>query len=218
MKIYLIPGLGADKRMYLPQLRLFADAEVLEHLPSSQGETLSEYAQRFIPFIDTRSPYILIGTSLGGMVAIELTGYIQPQKIILIASVKTRKELPLFIRSLKYLKFHKLLTGNGFKRFNNLAASRLDSRGNSSTADLIRQMIQEASPEFIEWAIDAVINWQPSVMCSEDVIHIHGTSDMLFPFSKIKNAVAIENGSHVMNMTMSNEVNQVLLRVVDENN
>jgi len=218
MKVYLIPGLGADKRMYIPQLNILGDAEVLEHLPVRIGETLAEYAQRFIPYIDTSVPFALIGTSLGGMISVELTRFIKPQKVILIASVKCRQELPLFIRSMRYLKLHKLLSGNDFKRLNNLAAKRLTNRGDGEVSDLIMQMINDASSDFIEWAIDAVIHWSLAEESRNDIIHIHGESDLLFPFSRIKNAIAIEKGSHVMNMTMSSAVNKALLAALNEDN
>jgi pimeloyl-ACP methyl ester carboxylesterase len=216
MKIYLIPGLGADKRMYLSQMRVLADAELLEHLPPRKGETLSDYAQRFIPLIDTSVPFALVGTSLGGMVSIELSRFVKPEKVVLIASVKSRNELPLFMRVMKYVKLHRLLSGNGFKRFNTLAVRRLDSRGDGPAAGLITQMILDASPEFIEWAIDAVIHWQPLPDLRKDIVHIHGTNDRLFPFSRIRDAIAIENGSHVMNITMSSEVNKALIAALKE--
>lgn len=210
MKIYLIPGLGADKRMYQSQLRVLPGAQVLEHLPPFKGQTLAQYAQRLAPAIDTSQPFTLIGTSLGGMLAQELAQYVKPQKIILIASVKGRNELPAFIRSMRYLNLHRLITGNMFKSVNNLAARRLDSRGDSPAADLIKAMIDDASPQFITWAINAVINWHP-LPHTTNIIHIHGSNDTLFPVSLIKNPVIIKGGSHVMNITMSDEVNQALL-------
>ena len=214
MKIYLIPGLGADRRMYLPQLQILSGAEVLEHLPVVKGETLSDYAKRFIPLIDTASPFVLIGTSLGGIISIELAGILNPEKVILISSVKNRSEMPYFIRSMKYLMLHKMIPGNGFKRFNNLMAKRLGTRGDATAAELIIQMINDTPPEFLKWAINAVIHWHPANQPLPDIIHIHGTQDQLFPISKIKDAIAIPMGTHIMNMTMSREVNKVLLEVL----
>ena len=216
MKVYLIPGLGADKRMYEKQMKIMPEATVLEHLAPIKGEKLNEYALRFAALIDTSTPFILIGTSLGGIIAMELSRLIKPDKIILIASVKDRSELPLFMRSMRYLNLHKLISGNVFKRFNNLLAKRLDSRGDSSAAKLIKAMTNDADPHFIDWAVNAIVQWQPSQQYRSDIIHIHGTNDQLFPFSKIKNAILIKNGSHVMNITMSEQVNRVLLEVLAE--
>lgn len=214
MNIYLIPGLGADKRMYQHQLAILPGAEVIEHFLPEKKETLTSYAKRMAGRIDTSSPFILIGTSLGGIISMELSRILSPDKIILIASIKNRSELPLLFRSMKYFKLHRMITGNRFKQFNKLMVKRLDSRSDSDAAQIIEAMTQDVPSEFIEWAIDAVVNWNPPVEYRTDIIHIHGTNDRLFPISKIKNAIAVNNGSHVMNMTLSAEVNRLLLQAI----
>ncbi len=216
MNIYLLPGLGADKRMYQKQLAVLPGAIVIEHLPPVKAETLGAYAKRVAERIDTNLPFVLIGTSLGGMVCMELSRFISPEKIVLISSVKNRSELPLFIRSMKYLNLHRLIRGNGYKRFNNLIVKRLDARGDSAVAQLIRDMTNDTNPDFIQWAINAVINWNPEGITTNNVVHIHGTADQLFNYSLIKNAIPVKNGSHVMNMTSSDEVNRILLDVLEK--
>ena len=114
---------------------------------------------------------------------------------------------------MKLLKLHKLLSGNTFKKFNELAAERLNSRGDAAIAALIKQMADDTDPDFIEWAINAVINWQPPAVESP-VIHIHGDNDMLFPISRIKNALPVAGGSHVMNLSQSEAVNSLLLQAL----
>lgn len=214
MNIYLIPGLGADKRMYAPQLKLFPKAEILEHMPPVKGETLTAYAARLAPSIDTSQPFVLIGTSLGGIISLELSQYVKPEKVILIASVKGRDELPTFIRSMRYLNLHRLIPPAAYKKVNGLLAARLDSRRDSTVASLIRDMTLDASPEFIDWAINAVINWKPNFELPNNLVHIHGSNDTLFPIKYIKQAIVIKNGSHVMNLTLSAEVNKALQQAV----
>lgn len=217
MNIYLIPGLGADRRMYQHQLTVLPGAEVIEHFLPEKKETLHAYATRMAEKIDTSSPFILIGTSLGGIISMELSRILSPQKIILIASVKTRNEMPALFRAMKYLKLHRIISGNGFKKFNKLAARRLDSRKDSEAAGLIKAMMDDVPAEFIEWAIDAVVNWDSASDYRNDIVHIHGTNDQLFPISKIKNVIPVHKGSHIMNMTLSAEVNRLLLQAINEN-
>lgn len=214
LKIYFIPGLGADRRMYYHQLRLFPQAVVLEHLPAVKGETLALYARRVAALIDTSAPFALVGTSLGGMIAMEISRILKPEKVILIASVKNRSELPGFIKSMKYLNLHRLFSGKAYQRLNQLAAQRLDSRNDSEAAGLIKAMMLDMQPDFIEWAINAVINWQPPAEYRSDVVHIHGDNDLLFPLRKIKNAIVIEKGTHIMNMTLSEEINKHLVNAL----
>ena len=128
MKVYLIPGLGADRRMYQHQLNIFPTAEVIEYFLPEKDETLTSYAQKMGEKIDTSQPYILIGTSLGGIISMELSRILSPHKIILIASIKNRSEMPLLFRSMKYLKLHRVLSGNTIKKFNKLMIKRLDRR------------------------------------------------------------------------------------------
>lgn len=214
MKVYLIPGLGADRRMYYQQFKVFPQAEVLEHFMPAKGVSMAEYARQMGRGIDTSQPYALIGTSLGGIISMELSRFLNPEKIILISSVKSRDEMPAFIRSMKYLRLHRILSGDSYKRFNKLAAKRLDSRGDSTDAALIMAMMNDIPSAFIDWAINAVVHWSPPKDYRSDIIHIHGTNDLLFPFAKLKNAIPVSNGSHIMNMTKGEEVNRLLLEAL----
>jgi pimeloyl-ACP methyl ester carboxylesterase len=214
MRIYLLPGLGADKRMYERQIKILPEAIVIEHLPPVKAQTLAQYAKRIAALIDTSQPFILIGTSLGGMVAIELTQLLKPEKVILMASIKSLDEMPVLFRSMKYLRLHRLIPGSFYKKMNSLMIKRLDGRGDAEAARVIRSMMETTQPEFIDWAINAVVNWNPPKNIPVQVIHLHGTADQLFPISKIKNVIAVKNGSHVMNITKSEEVNALLLEAV----
>lgn len=214
MKIYLIPGLGADYRMYRHQLQVFPNAEVLEHFVPPAGATLGTYAGLMAGKIDTTGPFALIGTSLGGMVSMELSRILNPERIVLISSVKNRTELPLFIRAMKYLKLHRSISGDGYKRFNKLAAKRLDGRNDTEAAALIMAMMNDIPAGFIEWAVDAVVKWTPPATHRDDIIHIHGTNDQLFPHTRISNAWLVDGGTHIMNMTKPAEVNNLLLKAI----
>lgn len=210
----MIPGLGADRRMYAPQLKVFPSATVLEHLPACKGESITDYAKRFVPRIDTTAPFVLVGSSLGGIISVELSRLIQPEKVILLASVKNRHEMPHFIRSMKYLKLHKPIKGDLYKKAHRLLVRRLSNRGEAEMAAVVTQMLMETPSEFFEWAIDAVIHWQPPVQYPQNIIHIHGTNDTLFPYRRISNAIPVKNGSHILNLTMSHEVNRILKELI----
>lgn len=197
--------------MYAPQLKVLPHAIVLEHLAPVTNENMTQYAMRMAQSIDTSLPFSLVGTSLGGIVAMELSRILKPERVVLLATVKNRSEMPGLIRAMSLLNLHRLISGSQFKNFNQLLVKRLDSRGDSPAAAVISQMTNDASAEFIDWAVNAIVNWYPPETYPSDIVHIHGTKDQLFPIHKIKNAIPIQNGSHVMNMTMSYEVNKALL-------
>jgi pimeloyl-ACP methyl ester carboxylesterase len=215
MDVYLIPGLGADKRMYIPQLRVLPQAKVLEHFVPAPGSTLADYARQMAEGIDTTRPFALVGTSLGGMISVEMTRILNPQKVVLIATIKNRNEMPVFMRAMKYLKLHRTISGDGFKRFNKLAAKRLDGRNDTEAAALIMEMMNDIPAGFIEWAVDAVVKWSPPASHRADMVHIHGTSDQLFPHSRISNALLVEGGTHIMNITKAAEVNKLILNAIN---
>ncbi len=215
-KIYLIPGLGADGRMYMPQLKVLPNAVILEHQKPLKGETLVQYAKRLSAQVDTSEPFILIGTSLGGIIAIEMARIIHPDKVILISSVKHRGEMPAWMRAMRHLKLHNLLSGQNFIRFSNANVKRLITKRDTKVARLLMDMHNSADPEFVQWAINEVVNWKGGEDYRKDVIHIHGTSDRLFPHVNIKDAVYIKGGSHVMGLTQSQDVNKALLKAIED--
>ena len=71
-KIYLIHGQGSDGRLF-SKLTLNAafDTFCLNLPVPAKGTNMQSFAQHLIPNIDTSGPFILIGVSLGGMVAAE---------------------------------------------------------------------------------------------------------------------------------------------------
>jgi pimeloyl-ACP methyl ester carboxylesterase len=215
-KIYLIPGLGADGRMYTPQLKVLKDAVILEHQKPLAEEKLTEYARRLSAKVDTSEPFILIGTSLGGMIAIEMSKFVHPEKIILISSVKHRGELPGWMRAMKHLKLHHFLTGERLIRISNSNVKRFISMRDTNVARLIVDMHNSADPEFVGWAINEVVNWNGGKDYRNDIIHIHGTKDRLFPHRNIKNAIYIPGGSHIMGLTQAHDVNKALLEAIGD--
>ena len=213
-KIYLIPGLGADGRMYTPQLKVLRNAVVLEHQRPLQGETLAEYARRLSGKIDTSEPFILVGTSLGGMISVEMAKVVNADKVILISSVKHRGEMPRWIRAMKHLRLHKLLSGANFIRFSNANVQRLITKRDTAVAKLLVDMHNSADPEFVSWAINAVVNWKGTKDYRDDIIHIHGTRDQLFPHRNIEKFIPVKGGSHVMGLTQAQDVNKALLNAI----
>ena len=88
-KIFLIAGLGADTRLYNNIDLQDNDVIPVDWIEPNENDTLSIYAQKIIHqyFIDGNS--IVIGTSLGGMIAIEIAKHVRLNKVILISSIKT---------------------------------------------------------------------------------------------------------------------------------
>ncbi|MCP1996093.1 alpha/beta hydrolase [Flavobacterium sp. HSC-61S13] len=107
-KIYILSGLGVDRRVFDRIDFGNLNPEFIDWIETIYNESLADYAKRMVQLIPDENP-ILIGLSFGGMVAIEISKIIQTEKLILIASAKTKYELPLLYRIAVILKLNKLI-------------------------------------------------------------------------------------------------------------
>ncbi|MEI6312547.1 MAG: alpha/beta hydrolase [Bacteroidota bacterium] len=215
MKIYLIPGLGADGRMYESLMDLLPDAEVLDWFVPMPDEEFKDYIDRFSKQIKTKEPFAIIGNSMGGIIAVELAKRLKPDKIIIISSVKCRKELPHFIRLGKYISLFRSTTGKFYNVINRAIVKLLQLRSEKKFLQLALDMSKDADPEFMSWAIKKVMQWENKTY-PHDIVHIHGTRDTLFPILYIKNCIRVKGGTHLMMMERSDEINSLILAALQK--
>jgi pimeloyl-ACP methyl ester carboxylesterase len=90
--LYLLPGLGADSRLYDLQRAHFGNRLVTpEFIPAGPGEMLSQYVQRWLERMRPPREFYLGGLSFGGMAAIEMAKLARPRAVFLIASCRSRR-------------------------------------------------------------------------------------------------------------------------------
>ena len=95
-RVFLIAGLGADTRVY-NNIDLNAHEVVcIDWIEPAKTETLITYTQKLINQYHISPNSIVIGNSLGGMIAVEIAKIIPLQKVILISSIKTINEAPWY--------------------------------------------------------------------------------------------------------------------------
>ncbi|HXC06584.1 MAG TPA: alpha/beta hydrolase, partial [Bacteroidia bacterium] len=91
--IYCIPGTGVDKRIFS---RLELQGHEIRHIKwllPYKKEELEAYALRLGKQIDPVKPFVLLGVSFGGMLSVALARHLHPDRIIIVSSCKSRKEL-----------------------------------------------------------------------------------------------------------------------------
>ncbi|MGI9545965.1 MAG: alpha/beta fold hydrolase [Flavobacteriaceae bacterium] len=213
--VYLMPGMAANssifKNIQLPDDRF--ETHRLEWFVPDRGMTLSEYAQVMCANIKHENP-VLVGVSFGGILVQEIARHVQARKVIIISSVKSKRELPKRLIFAKYTKIHKLLpTGlvNNVELLAKYAFGEIVTR----RLELYEQYLSIRDKYYLDWAIDQMVHWN-QVEYDPDVIHIHGDRDAVFPIQHIKNCIRIEKGSHIMILNRSNWFNQRLPTIILE--
>lgn len=208
MDIHLIPGLGADSRLF-SRLKLPGHALHYHEWPQiGDRPTLHDYAQALASRIDTRVPHVLIGVSMGGMVAQELAVITSPKRTIIISSWKGRDEMPWNIGVLRCLRPERLLTGTMIRRVAPMLRLLRYILGleDRVSQELGQQMLASFDPRDLRAMAHAVVNWNGPVSPVRDLVHIHGDKDRLMPIARIKGAVVVRGGTHFMVFSKAEEV------------
>lgn len=211
MKNYFISGIATDYRAFLSQYDAVDNAVYLPFPKNDAKDTMASYAQKFVPLIDTSEDFNIIAHSMGGIITMELIKHVQPKKVILLSTVKSRKEMPLKLTHLNYTYAHKLLTGNGFIKSIELGSAMIPRLKHiPNLRNTVIEMAKANDPKFLYWAVNAIIQWKGKEDYRKDIIHIHGTQDQMFPYRNIRNAIPVFGGTHEMNMLRADEINRLI--------
>jgi pimeloyl-ACP methyl ester carboxylesterase len=206
-RLFLIPGLGADCRIFKHLDLAGYDVVPINWIKPDETDTLTTYAQKLIDHYHITERSIVIGNSLGGMIGVEIAKIIRLEKLILISSIKTVEEVPWHFYFFRAVPVYKLIPG---KVFNSMGALIKLIFGRMSEADawLFTDMLKNTSPQFIKWAIVAMLKWDNKVVPA-NVIQISGDKDLVLSY-KVKDAITIKGGSHIMIFDRAGEINTIL--------
>jgi pimeloyl-ACP methyl ester carboxylesterase len=213
-KVYLIHGQGSDSRLFSKLKLNDAFDTIFINLPLPQkGDNMQNYARKIIPQIDTTMPFVLIGVSLGGMVAAELNDLLHPLQTIIISSAKNRNELPSRYKFMHTLPIYRLFPAFLIKAGSFLLQPLVEPDRRKEKA-LFKSMLRNKDKMFLKRSIPLIVNWQKKTNDRKPLIHIHGTKDHTLPIKYITANSIIKGGSHMMVLTqaalISDEINKVL--------
>ena len=210
--IYIFSGLGADERVF-QFINFFEQKPVFIHWTDPlPDETLESYAAR-ISFKITAPNPVLIGLSFGGIMAVEVAKIIRPQKIILISSVQSKKEIPFIYKFAGRLKLHKLVPAAMMKKANFITYWLFGIKGNEEKK-MLAAILNTTDTVFLSWAIDKILTWK-NKSATDNLVQIHGTKDRLFPVYK-KAKVVVEQGGHFMIVNRAQEISNILQEELDK--
>lgn len=207
--IYLLSGLGADQRVFqFLDLKGFR-THAIEWVKPKKDETVPHYAKRLLAQIKTPKP-ILLGVSFGGILAVEIGKQIETDKIIIISSIKCKADLPRPLRIAGFLRMNKLIPAEALQKPNGVLFWFFGAETDHDKK-LLADIVEDTEPGFTEWGIGAVASWKNAV-CPDNVIHIHGTDDRIFPQQTPD--YAIEGGGHFMIVNRCDEISRILRKVL----
>jgi pimeloyl-ACP methyl ester carboxylesterase len=212
MKVYFIPGLAADSRVFR-HIRLPDGFEsvYLVWIKPKKDESLCEYAFRLSGQISTADPFILIGLSFGGMLAVEIAKIFNPLQVILIASVPHHHHIPPWYRTAYRAGLNRILGPNLLK--NAVYMKRYFTSESSVDKAIVRQMARDMDPDFIRWAVKAVMSWHTDDR-EINIHHIHGTRDFILPIRFTKPHYKIPGAGHLMIFNRAEEINRILFSIL----
>ncbi|MES0491472.1 MAG: alpha/beta hydrolase [Leptospirales bacterium] len=207
MKIYLLSALGTDGRVFDNYNFKGHPVIPIDYIEPEKNESIDSYVEKLADQIDMFQPAILIGVSFGGILALALSKRVRAEQVLLISTVKSRKELPRCARILGGLKIMRLFPPAFFTRYNRVVKYFFGIEGNEDAA-VLKQFLKDASPEMVKWGINRILELPPSFNSnansddaeniSENTIHIHGVEDRIFSIKKIDDCHEIEGGGHFM--------------------
>lgn len=208
--LYFVPGLAANTKIF-EHIHLPEESFELHFLdwliPLSVEESIESYAKRMCEKI-THKHVFLIGVSFGGVMVQEMSKHIHPEKVVIISSIKSNKELPNRLKFAQKTKAYKLFPS---KIVENIEDYEYLFWGDylKKRAELYKMYLSIRNSDYLQWAIHNVLNWEQDFEL-DNVIHIHGNNDEVFPIKHINNAIEIENGTHIMILNKAKTISSIL--------
>jgi len=208
--IYFVPGLGASSSIFdflkLPSEKF--ELHFLEWLiPESANEKLEHYVKRLIIGIKHPNP-VLVGVSFGGIIVQEMSKYIDTEKVIIISSIKNFHEIPKRLKILKITKAYKLFPAKKIARTGDFSTFKFN-KTIQKRIEIYNKYLNVRDENYLKWSIHNVLSWRPSSV-TNDIVHIHGSKDEIFPIKYIKDCIVIEGGTHVMILNKAKRISTIL--------
>ncbi len=213
-QLMLLPGLGADARLFEPQKAAFPQLVVPPWIPPARNESLAAYAARMAETLQPSpsAPWILGGVSMGGMIAYEIARHRKPDAVVMIASCRTREGLRHSFRAgsplMPWLPVELWSVAKWLAPLILAGSGRYDA---NAQARLVR-MFHEMDSAFMHWALAAILDWNPNLVDGLRVFQIHGGRDLLIPAHNVEADALIPDGGHMINLTHAGQVNAFIAK------
>jgi pimeloyl-ACP methyl ester carboxylesterase len=206
--VYCIKGLGATDEVFdyivLPD---GYQKQIVQWERPDMEENVSQYVVKLLPQIQDPQP-ILMGLSLGGMVAVELSTHFEKCKLIIISSIIHQDEMPFTIKTGRYIgNIGRKLVINAMKSpiVHKIAIHLYKKK----FGEMVVNMMKQQDLYFNEWVIKHIVWWKTNAN-PQDICRIHGNRDLMFPSIFIGDYKKVKGGTHFMIVEQAEEVNEFI--------
>ena len=214
--VYFMPGLAASptifERIQLPNDQF--EIHLLEWFVPKGKQTLGDYAKKMAEQVHHKN-IILVGVSFGGILVQEMKQFLNLKKVIIISSVKSNKEFPRRMKIAKTTKAYKLIPVALIENIENLAKYAFGDYI-KQRVKLYEKFLSVRDKKYLTWAIESVILWERTEI-DDEIIHIHGLEDEVFPVKYIKEFIPVKGGTHIMILNKYKWLNENLPKIMLEN-
>lgn len=215
MKIYAISGLGANELVF-KHLK-YPDGYEFEFIPwilPYQDETIQDYAKRMAENIDDKEEFILLGLSFGGIIAQEIARIKNPKKLLLVSTVRSHKEKPLWIRINTYIKLYKYFSYSILNRSSLVSNfSQLMQFFNSARPNL-SELYSMRDDRYTRWAFEQITHWDRTYELAAEWHRLHGMFDIVFPIWNIHGEKKVLLSGHLAVYVHADKVNKFLKEIL----
>ncbi len=213
--VYLIPGLGADGRVFQRlQPLLNGETELLPWLPpESDDETLPHYAARMAARIPPAATGLLVGVSFGGVVGLEINRLRPGLRTVLVSSVPDADSLPPLLRLVRATGVYRLFPPQWLKLFPRAGQWYFGVKGGAEYR-LFKRILRDMEPRYTRWAIARLLHWDSTQVGRS--IQILGTRDRVFPPGPTPVEYLIKGGGHFMVLSHAPEIARILNELAAE--
>ena len=210
MTIYLLPGVGCDERLFDRLSLEGLDVVKLNWPAFSPDSTLASIAADLRDRVNAGQPHVLVGVSMGGMVAQELALLTKPMKVVLISSWTGPQEWPWLVRVNRRLHLHRFIRAWSVRLAWPL--KRLIDRRERSIDRLLFDMARKQGAVQLRRGTEAIMRW-PGSSWTGPVVRIHGDRDIVTPL-RFPADHLVKGGQHVMVLTRAGEISRILRAVI----
>lgn len=225
-RVVFLPGLGADARLFGPQIAAFDNATVPEWIMPELRESLGSYALRFAESAvepTDEEKWIAVGFSFGGIIALEMAARLPPERrpraVVLISGLRSKRSLTKTFRAqvavgtlVPAVIAKPVIEGPIAAMFGK--ACGLNDLQQAELA----AMAEEVDWDFLQWAARACAEWDSDGRCPVPVHWTHGSGDRIVPYvahPEYEDALEIiEDKSHLLTWTKAEQINAWLSEIV----